>query len=130
MQRMLTVCSTGLMFLGLMVLTWSFRDLPMAERPEWMNFEMVLWPLVAIGLARLGVRRRYLRGGLKVTFNRFWMLCHGIPAVAVALAPPGWYTAHFGAISWMSLLDFPTAKVMAALWLAVTVWMAWDVVAA
>lgn len=115
------------MLLGLIVLTWGFRDLPIDERPEWMVVQMVIWPLAALGLVELFRLWRYARQGLRIHVDRWRLLSHGVPALLVVAVPPGSFTQWFGPGSVWALLDFPTAKVMAAFWLAATLWGSWEV---
>lgn len=126
-RRLGIIASSVMMLLGLVILTWGFRDLPLDERPEWMAWQMVLWPIVAIGLMEIWRLRRYATRGWMVRMDWFRLLVHGIPAFLVAAMPPGAFTTWWGAGSFFSLLDFPTAKVMAAFWLAYTLWSAWEV---
>lgn len=126
-HRVLIVTSAAFMIVGLAILSSSFRDLPMDERPEWMVLEMVIWPVVALGLIEVGRLWRLVRHGVKLHADRGRLLVHGIPALLIAVIPAGSFTIWFGAGSFWSLLDFPTAKVMAALWLAVTFWSSWEV---
>ncbi len=109
------------------MLSWGFRDLPIDERPEWMAWQMVLWPIIVLGLVEIGRLIGYVKKGLRVRADRFKVIIHGIPALVVAVAPAGTFTNLFGSQSLWSLLDFPTAKVMAALWLAFTLWTSWEV---
>lgn len=126
-RRVGTLASSVMMLLGLVILTWSFRDLPLDERPEWMAWQMVLWPIVAIGLMEVWHLRRYAQRGWQVRMDWFRLLVHGIPAFLVAAMPAGAYTTWWGGANFFSLLDFPTAKVMAAFWLAYTLWSTWEV---
>ncbi|MCL4319489.1 MAG: hypothetical protein M1596_06345 [Firmicutes bacterium] len=126
-RRIIIASSSFLMIWGLVVLSWGFRDLPIDQRPEWMNWEMVLWPVIVLGIAEFGRLVRYVRKGFQVHADRFKLAMHGFPALIIALAPVGTFTNIFGAQSLWALLDFPTAKVMAALWLAFTLWTAWEV---
>ncbi|MDA8192988.1 MAG: hypothetical protein M0Z53_03165 [Thermaerobacter sp.] len=122
------VGSAGLMILGMMAVTWGFRDLPIDERPEWMVVETVAWPMVAMGILAAGRLNRLLQQGLRVRVDRRQLLVHGLPALLIAASPSGTFTGWVGGTSWVALLDFPTAKVMAAFWLAFTIWTAWEVV--
>ncbi|MCY0884939.1 MAG: hypothetical protein OWV35_03535 [Firmicutes bacterium] len=118
MQRLATVVSALAMLIGLMAVTAGFRDLPLDERPAWMVLELALWPLLALAVmegARLAAAGRR---GARWRLDWWRLLVHGLPALGVAGAPAGWFTLHFGAGTALSLLDFPTAKVMAAMWLA------------
>ncbi len=126
-RRILIIGSSLLMIWGLVILSWGFRDLPIDQRPEWMNWQMVLWPVVVLGLVESGRIARYVKKGFRVRIDQFKLVMHGIPALVIALAPVGIFTNFFGAQSLWSLLDFPTAKVMAALWLAFALWTAWEV---
>ena len=126
-RRLGILTSSIMMLLGLVILTWGFRDLPLDERPEWMAWQMVLWPIVAVGLTEIWRLRRYAKRGWKIRVDRFKLLVHGIPAFVVASLPGGAFTTWWGSGSVFSLLDFPTAKVMAALWLAYTLWSCWEV---
>jgi hypothetical protein len=126
-RRVLIILSAALMLLGLIVLTWGFRDLPIDERPEWMVVQMVIWPLAALGLVELFRLWRYARQGLRIHVDRWRLLSHGVPALLVVAVPPGSFTQWFGPGSVWALLDFPTAKVMAAFWLAATLWGSWEV---
>ncbi|MCY0878146.1 MAG: hypothetical protein OWU84_04305 [Firmicutes bacterium] len=126
-RRLLIVVSAVLMLLGLIVLTWGFRDLPIDERPEWMVVQMVVWPVAALGLVELFRLRRYARQGFRIQADRWRLAVHGIPALAVVVLPSGSFTQWFGPGSIWALLDFPTAKVMAAFWLAATLWASWEV---
>jgi hypothetical protein len=127
LRRLLVLLSSVLMVAGLVILTWGFRDLPIDERPEWMSWQMVLWPVVVLGLGEVMRLAGYVRRGLKLRFDRYKLAVHGIPAFVVAVMPSGDFTNWFGPQSLWSLLDFPTAKVMAALWLAFTLWTSWEV---
>lgn len=126
-RRIIIMVSSLLMVLGLIMLSWGFRDLPIDERPEWMAWQMVLWPIIVLGLVEIGRLIGYVKKGLRVRADRFKVIIHGIPALVVAVAPAGTFTNLFGSQSLWSLLDFPTAKVMAALWLAFTLWTSWEV---
>ncbi len=126
-RHLLTVFSALFMLMGLVVVTEGFRDLPLGNRPEWMVWETVLWPIVGIGLVEMVRLINLARRGFKLSPNRGRLLVHGIPALAISVLPPGTFTVWFGAGSPGSLLDFPTAKVMAALWLATTLWSGWEV---
>ncbi|WP_338055033.1 hypothetical protein [Sulfobacillus harzensis] len=126
-RRVLMVASAILMIIGLMVLTWGFRDLPIDQRPEWMVVQMVLWPVAAFGMAEGWRLVRLARQGLRVHFDRLRLVCHGIPALIIVTLPSGAFTTWMGSGSMWSLLDFPTAKVMAAFWLAATLWASWEV---
>lgn len=126
-KRMTMVLSSVLMLVGLVILTWGFRDLPLDERPEWMSWQMVLWPVIALGMAEATRFAGYVRQGIKLRADRFRLAVHGIPALLVAVVPAGTFTDWLGPRSMWALLDFPTAKVMAALWLAFTLWAAWEV---
>lgn len=126
-RRLGIIASSVMLLLGLVILTWGFRDLPLDERPQWMAWQMVLWPIVAIGLMEIGRLRRHVKRGRKVRTDWLRLLVHGIPAFLVAAMPAGAFTTWWGAGNFFSLLDFPTAKVMAAFWLACTLWSAWEV---
>jgi len=88
---------------------------------------MVLWPIIVLGLADVTRFLRYFRHGLTVRADRFRLAVHGLPAFVIAVVPAGTFTDWLGPRSMWALLDFPTAKVMAALWLAFTLWSAWEV---
>lgn len=126
-RRMVTALSAVLMVLGLMVLTWGFRDLPIDERPEWMVIQMVIWPVVVFGIIEVLRLGNYARRGYRVRLDRLRLFVHGIPSLIIVVLPAGAFTMWFGPGSVWSLLDFPTAKVMAAFWLAVTLWASWEV---
>lgn len=119
--------SAVLMVLGLMVLTWGFRDLPIDERPEWMVLQMVIWPIAVLGMVEGWRLWRYARQGVAIRVDRLRLLVHGVPALLVVVMPAGSFTLWFGSGTVWSLLDFPTAKVMAAFWLAATLWASWEV---
>ncbi len=127
MRRLFLMASAVLMILGLMVLTSGFRDLPIDQRPDWMVLQMVIWPLAGLGLAEGWRLSRYARTGIRIRFDRFRLISHGLPALLIVSIPPGAFTNWFGGGSLWSLLDFPTAKVMAAFWLAATLWASWEV---
>lgn len=120
--------SAAIMLLGLMGVTATFRDLPLDERPEWMAWQMILWPLVAFGLMELGRLKRLTDRGLKIHADRVRLAVHGLPALMVAALPGGMFTQWAGSQSLLAMLDFPTAKVMAAIWLAYTLWSSWEVI--
>ncbi len=126
MRRIVIIGSSFLMIWGLVVLSLGFRDLPIDQRPEWMAWQMILWPIVVLGIAEFGRIAGHVKKGLKVRADRFKIVTHGLPALIIAIAPAGSFTNFFGPQSLWSLLDFPTAKVMAAVWLAFTLWTAWD----
>ncbi|AEJ41956.1 hypothetical protein TPY_3804 [Sulfobacillus acidophilus TPY] len=126
-RRMLHGISAVFMLLGILVLTWGFRDLPIDERPEWMVAETVIWPLVGLGIVEAGRLLRMVQQGLRVTLDRTRLILHGVPALAICVLPAGSFTNWFGPGTVWSLLDFPTAKVMAAFWLALTLWAGWEV---
>lgn len=126
-RRLVILASSILMVLGLVILTWGFRDLPLDERPQWMAWQMLLWPIMALGIMEGWRLFGYLKRGLTVRVDRFRLLVHGVPAFLVAVLPAGVQTLWWGSGSFFSLLDFPTAKVMAALWLAYTLWSSWEV---
>lgn len=115
------------MVFGVIAVTGTFRDLPMDERPEWMAWQMILWPLVALGFMEIGRLQRLHRHGLRIHADRLRLLLHGVPALGIAALPEGTFTNWVGPSSPLALLDFPTAKVMAALWLAYTLWASWEV---
>jgi hypothetical protein len=127
-RRLVIIGSSILMIMGLITLTWSFRDLPIDERPEWMAWQMVLWPIAAFGVMEVWKLYRYRKSGFIIRVDRFRLLVHGIPSLLVATMPAGAMTTLWGSQTVLALLDFPTAKVMAALWLAYTVWSSWEVV--
>lgn len=121
------ILSSITMLLVMVVLTWGFRDLPIAERPEWMVVQGVLWPSIVLGVVEIGKLRKLRRAGfvLRAHFSRLgW---HGLPAIVVAMAPTGFFTKLVGAQSMWALLDYPTAKVLAAFWVAVTIWSSWEI---
>lgn len=126
-RRAVIGLSAALMVFGLMVLTWGFRDLPIDERPEWMVLQMVIWPVVVLGLVEAWRLWQYTRRGWAIHVDRFRLVIHGLPALFIVALPAGAFTAWFGAGTVWSLLDFPTAKVMAAFWLAATLWASWEV---
>lgn len=128
LRRISIAASSGLMLTGLIVLTSSFRDLPIDERPEWMAWQMILWPLIAFGLMEIGRLNRLRRQGFAVHADRLRLVLHGLPALGIAALPGGLFTNWMGVQSMWALLDFPTAKVMAALWLAYTLWASWEIV--
>ncbi|MHB1611408.1 MAG: hypothetical protein ACYCT0_06930, partial [Sulfobacillus sp.] len=70
---------------------------------------------------------RYWKRGWKISADRFKLLVHGVPSLWVAAMPAGAMTNWWGPQSFFALLDFPTAKVMASIWLAYTLWSAWEV---
>ncbi len=127
MRRVVLLASSVMMLVGLVILTWSFRDLPLDERPGWMAWQMILWPIVALGLPEVWRLRGYAKRGWKIRVDRYKLLVHAIPAFLVAVLPAGALTTWLGSDSFFSLLDFPTAKVMAALWLAYALWSCWEV---
>lgn len=127
-RRLTMAASAVLMVVGLIVLTWGFRDLPIDERPEWMVVQMVLWPVAVLGMVE-GLRLwGYARRGIAIHVDRFRLLVHGVPSLLIVVMPAGAFTVWFGGGTVWSLLDFPTAKVMAAFWLAATLWASWEVV--
>jgi hypothetical protein len=126
-HRALVVGSAALMIIGLIVLTWGFRDLPIDERPEWMVVQMVVWPVAVLGMVEAGRLAHYARRGLAIRVDRLRLLVHGLPSLLVVATPVGTFTNWFGAGSVWAMLDFPTAKVMAAFWLAATLWSSWEV---
>ncbi|MCL6564052.1 MAG: hypothetical protein K6U87_13695 [Firmicutes bacterium] len=126
-RRVAVLVSSALMVVGLAVVTSGFRDLPIDERPEWMAWQMILWPIVALGLMEIGRLRRWTRRGVRIRADRFRLLVHGLPALVIAAFPGGVFTAWTSAGHLLALLDFPTAKAMAALWLTYTVWASWEV---
>ena len=127
-RRVVLAASAALMILGLIVLTWGFRDLPIDERPEWMVVQMVVWPVAVLGMVETLRLFRYARHGLTIRVDHLRLLMHGLPALFIVAMPAGAFTTWFGASTIWALLDFPTAKVMAAFWLAVTLWASWEVV--
>ncbi len=119
-HRLTVVASSFFMVTGLVVLTWSFRDLRATPVPSWMTWEMVLWPLLAFfavdgsrWMVRLSTGGRWATDWLRLFF-------HALPALIITVLPVGFFTALFGPTSSFALLDFPTAKVMAAFWFAVS----------
>ena len=127
-HRLLLVASSFFMLTGLVVLTWSFRDLRATPLPSWMTGELVLWPLLAFfavdgsrWMARLSAGGRWATDWLRLFF-------HALPALVIAVLPVGFFTALFGPASSFALLDFPTAKVMAALWFAASLMASVEVV--
>lgn len=126
-RRALVVASSAVMLLGLMVLTWGFRDLPIDERPEWMVVQMVIWPVAGLGILETSRLWRLARKGIAIRPDRWRLAVHGIPSLLIVVLPAGSFTTWFGAGTIWSLLDFPTAKVMAAFWLAMTLWASWEV---
>lgn len=127
-RKLVIAVSAALMILGLMVLTWGFRDLPIDERPEWMVVQMVIWPLAVLGMVDALRWWRYAQRGIPIRIDRLRLLVHGVPALFIVVMPAGTFTSWFGAGTTWSLLDYPTAKVMAAFWLAATLWACWEVV--
>lgn len=127
-RRTVLTASAVLMILGLMVLTWGFRDLPIDERPEWMVLQLVVWPIAVLGMVEVWRLFRYARRGIAIRVDRLRLVMHGLPSLAIVVMPAGLFTTWFGAGSMWALLDFPTAKVMAAFWLAATIWASWEVV--
>jgi hypothetical protein len=127
-RRTIMAASAVLMILGLIVLTWGFRNLPIDERPEWMVLQMVIWPVAVLGMVEAWRLFRYARRGLAIRVDRLRLVVHGLPSLAIVVMPAGAFTTWFGAGTMLSLLDFPTAKVMAAFWLAATLWASWEVV--
>lgn len=126
-RKLLVVVTALFMLTGLVVLTWSFHNLELTDRPEWMNWQMVLWPVLVFGLLD-GIRWLHLklrRAPLRTDWMR--LVVHGIPAALVAAAPVGFFTNAFGPTAALSLLDFPTAKAMAAIWFAATLFGSWEV---
>jgi len=126
-RRIIVGASAALMIFGLMVLTWGFRDLPIDERPEWMVVQMVIWPVAALGMIESARLWRYASQGMRIQVDRWRLILHGVPALLIVVVPSGLFTTWFGPGSVWSLLDFPTAKVMAAFWLAVTLWASWEI---
>jgi hypothetical protein len=127
LRQVITAASAALMVLGLTVVTEGFRHLPLDRRPEWMVLQMVLWPLVILGMVE-GVRLYYYaRQGHAIRVDRLRLILHGLPALVIVILPAGRFTLWFGVRSVWALLDFPTAKVMAAFWLAATLWASWEV---
>ena len=127
-HRLIVVASSFFMLTGLVVLTWSFRDLRATPIPRWMIWEMVLWPLLVFfavdgsrWMARLSAGGRWATDWLRLFF-------HALPALVIAVLPVGFFTALFGPASSFALLDFPTAKVMAALWFAASLMASVEVV--
>ena len=117
-HHLLVVASSFFMLTGLVVLTSAFRDLRATTLPSWMPWELVLWPTLAFGamdgsrwLKRMSHGGRWAADWLRLVF-------HALPALLITLAPVGFFTALVGPASSFALLDFPTAKVMAALWFA------------
>ena len=117
-HRLMVVASSLFMLTGLVVLTWAFRDLRSTSLPSWMTWEMVLWPTAAFlavdgtrWMARLSAGGRWVTDWLRLVF-------HALPALVITVLPVGFFTALFGPTSSFALLDFPTAKVMAAVWFA------------
>ncbi len=117
-HRLMVVASSFFMVTGLVVLTWSFRDLRATALPGWMTWELVLWPALAFfaldgsrWMTGLSAGGRWVTDWLRLAF-------HALPALAITVLPVGFFTALFGSASAFALLDFPTAKVMAALWFA------------
>jgi hypothetical protein len=127
-RRTIMAASAVLMILGLIVLTWGFRNLPIDERPEWMVLQMVIWPVAVLGMVEAWRLLRYARRGLAIRVDRLRLVVHGVPSLAIVVMPAGAFTTWFGGGTMLSLLDFPTAKVMAAFWLAATLWASWEVV--
>lgn len=127
-RRVITVVSAALMVLGLIVLTWGFRDLPLDQRPEWMVIQTVVWPVAVLGMVEAWRLTTYARRGMTIRIDRLRLVIHGIPSLAIVVLPAGTFTTWFGAGTVWALLDFPTAKVMAAFWLAATLWASWEVV--
>ncbi|PSR20136.1 MAG: hypothetical protein C7B45_16315 [Sulfobacillus acidophilus] len=122
-----TAATAALMVLALTVLTQGFRDLPLDERPEWLVVQMVLWPVLILGMVE-GVRLlHYASQGYEIRVDRLRLILHGLPALAIVVLPAGQFTSWFGAHSIWAQLDLPTAKVMAAFWLAATLWASWEV---
>lgn len=128
LRRAITAASAALMIVGLIVLTWGFRDLPIDERPEWMVLQMVIWPIAVLGMVEALRLWRYARQGLQIRVDRLRLIVHGAVSLAIVTMPAGAFTTWFGPGSVWALLDFPTAKVMAAFWLAATLWASWEVV--
>lgn len=128
-RRAMMAISAALMILGLIVLTWGFRDLPIDERPEWMVVQMVVWPVAVLGMVEVVRLLGYARRGLAIRVDRLRLVVHGLPSLLIVAMPAGAFTTWFGAATIWALLDFPTAKVMAAFWLAFTLWASWEVVA-
>jgi hypothetical protein len=116
-----------LMITGLVVLTWSFHNLELTDRPEWMSWEMLIWPLLVFGLVDGGRWIAAAAKGIRTRVDGWRLLMHGAPALFIALMPPGFFTNLFGAQVSLALLDFPTAKVMAAFWFAATIVGSWEV---
>ena len=128
LRRAITVSSAVLMIFGLVVLTWGFRDLPIDERPEWMVVQMVVWPVAVLGMVEAVRLWNYAQRGLKIRVDRTRLAVHGLPSLLIVVMPAGAFTNWFGGGTVWALLDFPTAKVMAAFWLAATLWASWEVV--
>ncbi|MCL8207424.1 MAG: hypothetical protein K6V97_05045 [Actinomycetia bacterium] len=116
------------MVTGLVVLTWSFHNLELTDRPEWMNWQTLLWPLLVLGITDSARWWRARRAGLVVRPDWTRLVIHGFPSALITLLPAGAFTNLFGPQVALSLLDFPTAKVMAAFWFAATVTAAWEAV--
>ncbi|MBX5466007.1 MAG: hypothetical protein K6U14_00740 [Firmicutes bacterium] len=126
-RKLMILASSALMVVGMAVVTMGFRDLPLDERPEWMAWQMILWPMVALGVMEVGRLRQWTRQGMRLRADRFRLVVHGLPALAIATVPGGTFTNWAGVQSLLALLDFPTAKVMAAIWLSYTLWASWEV---
>lgn len=117
-HHLLVVAASFFMVTGLVVLTSAFRDLHATTLPSWMPWELVLWPTIAC-VAMDGSRWLYrLSRGGRWAADWLRLALHALPALLITLAPVGFFTALVGPASSFALLDFPTAKVMAALWFA------------
>jgi hypothetical protein len=126
-RRLLVVATALFMITGLVVLTWSYRDMPIAEQPSWMTWQLLSWPVLVFALldgSRLMTMKSRGRG---VRADWLRILCHAAPACLIVLAPAGLFTMLFGAGSGLSMLDFPAAKTMAALWFAASLFHAVEV---
>lgn len=126
--KLALIGSAAFIVVGLMVITWGFRDLPIDERPEGMVVQMVIWPIVALGVIQVPRALRFVHNGGRLHVDRWHLLTHGLPALVISVSPAGLFTSWVGSASMWAFLDFPTAKVMAAWWLASTVWTAWEAV--
>lgn len=127
-RRLLVVATALFMITGLVVLTWSFRDMPIAEQPTWMTWQLLSWPVLVFALLD-GSRIMALKArGWGVAADWLRILCHAVPACIIVLAPAGLFTMLFGPGSGLAMLDFPAAKTMAALWCAASLFHAVEVV--
>jgi len=127
-RQLFLVLTALLMVTGLVVLTWSFHNLELTDRPEWMNWQTLLWPVLVLGITDATRWWQARRAGLVLRPDWTRLLIHGLPSAVITLLPAGAFTNLFGAQVALSLLDFPTAKVMAAFWFAATVTAAWEAV--